>query len=85
MRVRPGAGNVCTDDSPEVSNVKVFTSVFVLDGLQTTFDDIELSLSADRSDPEFIGKTDGMRRLIAELQAPVDRTSASDGPERARA
>ena len=65
--------------------MKVFTSVFVLDRLQTTFDDIELSQYADRSDSEFIGETDGMGRRIVELQARIDRTSASGGPERTTA
>jgi len=65
--------------------VKVFTSVFVLDGLQATFDDIELSLRAERSGPEFMGEADGMRRQIVKLQALIGRMPASDGPERARA
>lgn len=62
--------------------MKVFTSVFVLDGLQTTFDDIEQSL---RSDPEFSGETDEMRHRIVELQALIGRMPASDGPELAEA
>ena len=65
--------------------MKVFTSVFVIDGLRTTFDDIELTLRADRSDPEIVGETDGLRRQIVELQARIGHRSESDGPEHARA
>lgn len=63
--------------------MKVFTSIFVLDGLNSSFDDIELSLQADQPDGDRIGVTDGIRRRIVELHAQTGQ--ASDRPESGRA
>lgn len=60
--------------------MKVFTSVFVLDRVRPTFDDIELSLRIEQNHPEIL---EGVRRRIRELQAEIELRC--DRPERGRA
>lgn len=62
--------------------MKVFTSIFVVDGVQTTFDDIELSLRIDESDRSSRDVTDRIRRRITELQDQIGRRCDQPGQGR---
>lgn len=51
--------------------MKVFTSIFVLEGVPTTFDDLELSVLSGQEDAEIMEESDGIRRRIVELHARI--------------
>ena len=51
--------------------MKVFTSIFVLDSVRTTFDDLELSVRMEKEHPEALESTNGLRRRFVELQTEI--------------
>jgi hypothetical protein len=60
--------------------MKVYTSIFVIDGARTTFEDLEVSVQFDRDGRSSLELTDGTRDRITELQAHIEITC--DRPER---
>lgn len=61
----------CPKHYVEVATMKVFTSIFVLDSVRTTFDDLELSVRLEHEHPEALESTDGHRRRFVELQTEI--------------